>query len=281
MQKVAIQGVKGCYHDVASYKYFGEQQSMKQIECHSFEEMFRAFKEDPEIWGVMAIENTVAGSILPNYNKLMESNMQIVGEVYQRIEHCLLTNEETTLNQLTEVRSHPMALLQCLQYFDTNHHIILKETKDTALSAKHLAEKPNPNIGVIASELAAQEYGLHILDKGIETNSRNFTRFLILRNKELVDMGNRTINKASLYFRTGHTPGNLAAVLQLFASHEINLTKIQSLPVIGRPWQYLFLTDLQFDNYDHFKEVIIEAKTITNGLQILGAFQEGIKYRQL
>lgn len=281
MQKVAIQGIKGCYHDVASYKYFGEQISMNQIECHSFEEMFRAFEKDKEIWGVMAIENTVAGSILPNYNKLMASNMQVVGEVYQRIEHCLLTNQKTTLDQLSEVRSHPMALLQCLQYFDSNHQIILKETKDTALSAKQLAEKPNPKIGVIASELAAQEYGLNILDKGIETNSRNFTRFLILRNKELVDLSNRTINKASLYFKTGHTPGSLAAVLSLFAKKEVNVTKIQSLPVVGRPWEYLFLTDLQFDHYDRFQEMIEEVKTITNELKVLGAFQEGIKYRQV
>jgi len=281
VQKVAIQGVKGCYHDVASYKYFGEQQHIKQIECHSFEEVFRAFKKNPETWGVMAIENTVAGSILPNYSKLMASDMQIVGEVYQRIKHCLLTNKTTTLDQITEVRSHPMALLQCLYYFDSHHHIVLKETQDTALSAKELAENPSPNIAVIASELAAQVYGLTIIDKGIETNPRNFTRFLILRNKELVNMENKTINKASLYFKTGHTPGSLAEVLGLFAKKEVNLTKIQSLPVIGRPWEYLFITDLLFDHYDRFKEMMVEARKITNELQILGTYQEGIKYRQL
>ena len=282
MLEVAIQGVKGCFHEVAVYKYFGEREPIKQIECHSFEEMFRFFEQKPEAFGVMAIENTVAGSILPNYSKLMKSEMTILGEVYLRIEQNLLSLAPIEISELKEVRSHPMAILQCLEFFKDYPHIKLIETEDTALSAKQLSESKEPTTAVIASQLAGQHYGLHMLAQGIETNSRNFTRFLILKNKShTAGYAPTTINKASIYFRVGHTPGSLAKVLTLFAEKNINLTKIQSLPVIGREWEYLFLSDLNFDDYEVFKESMELLKELTNELTVLGEYQTGVKYRTI
>lgn len=282
MIEIAIQGVKGCFHEVAAYKYFGERVPMNHIECHSFQEMFRIFTEKPNIFGVMAIENTVAGTILPNYLKLMESNMAIIGEVYLRIEQNLLSIAPIEIQDLKEVRSHPMALLQCLEFFKPYPHIKLIETEDTALSARELSETKESTTAVIASQLAGHHYQLHMLAQGIETNSRNFTRFLILKNRSTLEEFRPTvINKASIYFRVGHTPGSLAKVLTLFAEKNINLTKIQSLPVIGREWEYLFLVDLNFDEHEVFQHSLDLMKDLTNELQILGEYQMGVKYRTI
>jgi len=282
MLKVAIQGVKGCFHEVAAYKYFGERDPIRQIECHSFQEMFRIFKDKPDTYGVMAIENTVAGTILPNYSKLMNSQMTIVGEVYLRIEQNLLSIKPMEIKDLKEVRSHPMALLQCLEFFKDYPQIKLIETEDTALSAKELSESQNSHTAVIASQLAGQHYGLHLLAKGIETNPRNFTRFLILRDQSKHSASDFSkINKASIYFRVGHTPGSLAKILTLFAEKSINLTKIQSMPVIGREWEYLFLVDLNFDTCSVFEETMELAKELTNELTLLGKYQMGVKYRTI
>lgn len=280
MIKVAIQGVKGCFHEIAAYKYFGERQQLDSIECHSFEEMFRLFGTNNEIYGVLAIENTVAGSIIPNYAKLRQSEMKVIGEVYLRIEQHLLALPESTIEDIEEVRSHPMAILQCLKYFKQYPEIKLTETPDTALSAKNLSENPNKNIAVIASSLAASTYGLNILQSNIETNRRNFTRFLILQNESHQETLDFT-NKASICFTVGHTPGALAAVLKIFSDNQINLTKIQSLPVIGKEWEYLFLVDLEFAQYKEYKSVIEEAQKLMTHLQILGEYQKGIKHRTI
>ncbi len=281
MLKVAIQGVKGCYHEIAAFKYFGERDPLQPIECHSFRAMFNHFQKDEKMMGVMAIENTVAGSILPNYALLMASNMSIIGEVYQRIEHHLMSNELTDLDVIQEVRSHPMAILQCLQYFDKYPHINLVETKDTALSAKLLAESPDKTVAVIASKLAAERYQLAVLDKGIETNHRNFTRFLILQNKASLLSTSPAFNKASLCFKLSHESGSLAKVLGLLAEAKMNLTKIQSMPVIGREWEYSFLVDLTFEEVDHYKTALENIQTHLSDLRILGEYQEGVKYRTL
>jgi len=275
---IAIQGVKGCYHEIAAFKYFGEREPLTPIECTSFREMFAHFQKDTTTQGVMAIENTVAGSILPNYALLMNSNMTIIGEVYQRIEHHLMSNQATTLADLTEVRSHPMAILQCLQYFEPHPHIDLIETQDTALSAKLLAETPEPTVAVIASKLAAERYNLVVLDKGIETNSRNFTRFLILQNKEIAST-QINFNKASLCFKLSHETGSLSKVLTLLSAAHINLTKIQSLPVIGHEWEYLFLIDLAFDTLPQYRQSLATIAPYTSDLKILGEYQAGVKYR--
>lgn len=280
MLKVAIQGVKGCFHEIAVYKYFGERQPIEAIECHSFEEVFRMFASNPEIYGVLAIENTVAGSIIPNYAKLRQSKMKVIGEVYLRIEQHLLALPETKVEDLTEVRSHPMAILQCLKYFEKFPNIKLSESPDTALSAKDLSEKPNKNMGVIASSLAASTYGLNILQANIETNRRNFTRFLILQNESL-PQPDGFINKASICFTVGHTPGSLADVLKIFSHNQINMTKIQSMPVIGKEWEYLFLVDLEFAQIEEYKSAIQEAEKLMTHLQILGEYQKGIKHRTI
>ena len=280
MIKIAIQGIKGCFHEIAAYKFFGERQALQTIECHSFEQMFRAFKQDEQIFGVMAIENTVAGSILPNYSKLMLSDMQIIGEVYLRIEQNLLALPDVKLEDITEVRSHPMALLQCLSFFEKHPQIKLTETADTALSAKELSENPsNKNTGAIASFLAADRYKLNVLAEGIETNKRNFTRFLVLQNKNTLEQNDQIVNKSSIWFKTGHTPGSLAAVLGIFAKNNINLTKIQSLPVIGREWEYLFLVDLEFGELEDFNIALNQSDEFISELHLLGKYQKGIKFR--
>ncbi len=280
MIKIAIQGIKGSFHEIAAYKFFGERQALETLECHSFQEMFRSFKNNKSVYGVMAIENTVAGSILPNYSKLMNSQMQIIGEVYLRIEQNLLALPNVSLDEITEVRSHPMALLQCLKFFENYPNIKLTETADTALSAKELAENPsNKNTAAIASFLAADRYKLNVLAAGIETNKRNFTRFLVLQNNELLSQKDQVINKASIWFKTGHTPGSLATILRIFADNNINLTKIQSLPVIGREWEYLFLSDLEFGESSDFETALSQAEQYFSEIQILGKYQKGIKFR--
>ncbi len=279
--KIAIQGIKGCFHEIAAFKYFGERQRLILNECHSFEEMFRQFEKDQELYGVMAIENTVAGSILPNYSKLMQSNMQIIGEVYLRIEQNLLGIDLVDIASLKEVHSHPMAILQCLQFFKQYPSIKLIEKEDTALSAKVLLEKQDKQIGAIASSLAADHYDLKILAKGIETNHRNFTRFLILQNKDLLKLDEGFVNKASVCFKVGHTPGSLAKVLTIIAEHELNLTKIQSLPVIGREWEYLFLADLEFSSYGEYQKCLEIINPFLNEFQLLGLYQKGIKFRTI
>ena len=280
MLKIAIQGIKGSFHEIASYKFFGERQALQTIECHSFEEMFRSFRKDATVYGVMAIENTVAGSILPNYSKLLHSEMEIIGEVYLRIEQNLLTHPEVNIEDIKEVRSHPMALLQCLEFFNKYPNIKLTETPDTALSAKELSESPeSKDVGAIASFLAADRYKLNVLAEGIETNKRNFTRFLILQNKQFVKKDNLQINKASIWFKTGHTPGSLAKILTIFGEQHINLTKIQSLPVIGREWEYLFLADLEFGESIDFTKALEATGTLISEMKILGAYQKGIKFR--
>lgn len=284
MIKLAIQGVKGCFHEIAAYKYFGERQQIEAVECHSFEEMFRQFKEDNNLYGVMAIENTVAGSIIPNYAKLRQSEMRIIGEVYLRIEQHLLAKSEVSLAEINEVRSHPMAILQCLNFFEDYPQIKLTESPDTALSAKLLSESDEKNVGVIASSLAASTYNLEILKNNIETNRRNFTRFLILQNKNLSkdqsDQAEHT-NKASICFTVGHTPGSLGNVLRIFSENQINLTKIQSMPVIGKEWEYLFLIDLEYAQKEEYIKAMELSKELMTELQILGEYQKGIKFRTL
>lgn len=281
--KIAIQGFKGSYHEIAAYKYFGEREPIDFIECASFPIMFETMKNDSETMGVLAIENTVAGTILPNYLQLQDSNLDITGEVYLRIEHCLMALPEATIDSLTEVRSHPMALLQCLEYFKQHPHISLVESPDTALSAIQLKESKNKHIGVIASHLAAENNQLNILESGIETNPRNFTRFLILRtpNKSNVQFQAEDYNKVSLNFNLQHAKGSLAKVLTILAEFEIDLTKIQSIPVIGKEFEYSFITDINFKDQQTFLAAIKALTPYTTELRVLGKYKAGRKYRKI
>ncbi len=279
--RVAIQGIKGSFHEIASFKYFGEREVIQAVECMTFPALFRTFEQASDYYGMMAIENTVAGTILPNYALLRDSDLRIIGEVYLRIEHNLLVSNGQSINEIREVRSHPMAILQCHQYFDQYPHIKLTEMEDTALSAKQISEGGTKGIGAIASSLAAEHYHLNILAAGIETNKRNFTRFLVLQHKEVLQTPVRTPNKASICFHLAHKVGSLLEVLQIFAAHHINMTKIQSLPVIGTAWEYFFHIDVEFQDYEEYQKCLVAAKPYIQALKILGEYRTGIKHRTI
>lgn len=277
MVTLAIQGFKGSYHEIAAYKYFGEREVLNIHECISFHELFKTMNENDNTYGVVAIENTVAGTILPNYTHLLRSDYQIIGEVYLRIEHCLLSSSEAKLENIKEVHSHPMALLQCLEFFDNYPHIKLVESADTALSAADLVKNKRTDIAVVASFYAAESYGLNILERGIESNQRNFTRFLIIHKKN----GIENFNKVSIHLKIKHEMGTLAKILTKLFENNINLSKVQSLPVIGSEWEYSFIMDCECDNEAQFSKAVEAIGPHILDIRILGKYLSGRKYRKL
>ncbi len=273
-RRVTIQGVAGCYHDAAARRYFGNQ-SIDVIPCDSFPEMFEELATDASLIGIMAIENTIAGSLLQNHELLRMSHMQIVGEHKMRISHTLCALPGQTLDNLTEVNSHPMALRQCEQYLHRHPNLKIVEAFDTAGSAKDIAEQKLTGHGAICGEYAAQLYGLNILASGIETNKRNFTRFLILADPLTAPElrpEERSIDKSSIVFSLPHTNGALSKVLTIFSFYDINLSKIQSMPIIGREWEYRFYVDLTFDSYSRYLQSIDAVRPLINDLRILGEY---------
>ncbi|NBC84238.1 MAG: prephenate dehydratase [Bacteroidetes bacterium] len=275
MKKIAIQGGYGAFHEIAAKQYF-EHEDIEIVPRDTFNELFDSLEKNYADYGITAIENTLAGSILPNYSLLLESNMKIVGEIYLRIKQNLVALPGRQIEDVIEVYSHPMALLQCQQFFKKYPKIKLIDSNDTALSAHEIAEKKLQNAGAIASELAAENYGLEILARSIETNKKNYTRFLILREKN----GNNhceqeNVNKSSLHFTIAHKIGGLSKILSTLSFYEINLTKIQSMPIIGREWEYQFYVDVMFDDYDMYQQSITAIKPFTGVLNILGEYQKG------
>ncbi|MCX6335791.1 MAG: prephenate dehydratase [Bacteroidetes bacterium] len=222
---------------------------------------------------IMAIENSIAGSILPNYNLLQKSKLKVVGEVYLSISQNLLVNPGVRLEDIKEVHSHPMAILQCLEYLEkTNWKIV--ESDDTALSAKQLHQHKGKHTAAIASKLAAELFELDVIAPNIQTMKNNFTRFLVLqREKEAVEITNA--NKASVYFQTNHSKGILAQVLTLIASGGINLSKLQSMPIPGSTFKYGFYADLEFENKQQFNKVMASIESLTNSVKIFGIYQKG------
>jgi prephenate dehydratase len=276
-EKVAIQGFKASFHEIAAYTYFGKD--IETIECDTFQALFDAMDLDGAAdYAVMAIENSVAGSILPNYARLREAKLSIVGEVYLRIEMNLMALNGETMASLKEVHSHPMAILQCEHFFRQYPHIQLVESKDTALSAIEIVEKRIPHRGALGSKLIAETFGLNLLAEGIETNKRNYTRFLILKRTKDISKNQETPNKASLSFRALHRPGSLSAALSAMAMFGMNLTKIQSLPVLGEEWRYYMYADIEFGNFVDYKEMLKVLQPLTSDLKILGEYVEGQKY---
>ena len=276
--KIAIQGFEGSFHEIAAFKYFGRD--IETIQCDTFQALFDSMSEQGSAdYAVMAIENSVAGSILPNYARLREYNLEIFGEVYLRIEMNLLALQGETIASIKEVHTHPMALLQVIQFFRQYPHIQLVESKDTALSAIEIAQEQIHGRGAVGSERVAEAFGLDILAKGIETNKRNYTRFLVLkRHQDQVPVEVKSINKASLSFRALHRPGSLSAALSAMAIFGMNLTKIQSLPVLGEEWEYYMYADLEFKDYGSFQEMLEVLKPLTKDLIVLGTYSQGEKY---
>lgn len=276
MKRVAIQGGLGAYHGIAVENYF-EDEEVEIVPCATFRDIFTGITKDPNMIGAMAIENTIAGSLLPNHELLRNSKLSIAGEYKQRISHCLVALPGETIHDIKEVMSHPIALMQCVEYLDTIVGAKVIEHEDTALAARDIAEKHLKNTAAICSKRAAEIYGLNILAEGIETNKHNFTRFLIIANPWIVKelQQDDVINKASIVFSLPHTEGSLSKVLSIFSFYGINLTKIQSLPVIGKEWEYLFYIDLKFSDYDLYKQSLNAIKPLISELKILGEYPDG------
>lgn len=275
-KRVTIQGVAGCYHDAAARLYFKDE-DITTIPCESFSDMFEMLDNDASLIGILAIENTIAGSLLQNHELLRKSSLRIVGEMKMRISHTLAALPGQTIESLTEVNSHPMALLQCEQFLNRHPNLKMIEKFDTAGSAKEIAENNLTGHAAICGEYAADLYGLSILEREIETNKRNFTRFLILADPLLAPEllpTEHLINKASIVFTLPHTKGALSKVLTILSFYDINLSKIQSMPIIGREWEYRFYIDLTFDSFARYRQSIEAVRPLINDLRILGEYSE-------
>ncbi|MCH5225302.1 MAG: prephenate dehydratase [Muribaculaceae bacterium] len=274
--KVTIQGVEGCFHDAAAREYFPGR-DLETVPFNTFPDMFEALDSDASLVGIVAIENTIAGSILQNHELLRQHNLKIIGEHKKRISHVLAALPGQKIEDLTEVNSHPMALMQCEIFLRKHPNLKMIESFDTAGSAKEIAEKNLSGHAAVCGELAANLYGLNILEKGIETNKRNFTRFLIVTNSLLAaEIGPKEseINKSSIVFTLPHTGGALSKVLTILSFYDINLSKIQSVPIIGREWEYRFYVDLTFKSFARYHQAIDAVRPLTNELLVLGEYNE-------
>ena len=276
MKKIAIQGGIGSFHDVAAHQFFHDE-DIELLCCSTFEQVFDAIKEDSRVIGLCAIENTIAGSLLHNYELLKQSGVQIVGEHKLRISHSFVCLPDDDWDDITEVNSHPIALMQCRDFLNKHPRMKLVETEDTALSAMIIKRDNLHGHAAICSKAAAEYYGMKVLQEGIETNKHNFTRFLVVADPwqadELKQKG--TYNKASLVFTLPHHEGSLSQVLSIQSFYQINLTKIQSLPIIGREWEYQFYVDVEFSNILRYKQSISAISPLTKELKILGEYEAG------
>jgi prephenate dehydratase len=271
-EKVSIQGYEGSFHQAAARHFFGKD--VEVIPCATFREVIKVASNPGEsTGGVMAIENSIAGSILPNYNLLQKSGLTVTGEVYLQIRQHLMVNPGVTIDDIREVHSHHMAIQQCLEYLD-KFNWKLVETEDTALSAKHVHQHKSKHIAAIASRLAAELFGLEIIAPNIHTMKNNYTRFLIIQPVgTTVEI--EGANKASVNFHTDHSKGSLARVLTRIADLGINLSKLQSFPIPGSEWQYSFHADMEFDSIEQFNKVIEAMKPVTEGLKVYGVYKKG------
>ncbi len=275
MKRVTIQGIAGCYHDAAAHEFFGDEE-IETIPCDTFPSMFDTLRGDPSLFATLAIENTIAGSLLQNHELLRKSNMTIIGEQKMHISHVLAALPGQTIDSLTEVNSHPMALMQCENFLLHHPNMKMVEKNDTAGSACEIAEKQLMGHAAICGKYAAQLYGLEVLAEDIQTIKRNFTRFLILADP----MAEQTLNplhkknKASLVFALPHEQGSLAQVLAIFSFYGMNLTKIQSLPILGREWEYRFYINLTFEDYTRYRQSVDAVRPLISDFKILGEYEE-------
>lgn len=283
-RRVAIQGIGGCNHYIAAKAFF-EGDDIESIDCDTFRELANRVTKDAGVLGIMAIENTIAGSILQNYRIIRESDLVIVGEYKLRIEHSLVALPGVDLHQIKEVNSHPMALMQCTEFLDTLPNVKLVEKDDTAGSARWIKENNLADHAAICPSGAAELYGMNILAEGIETNKRNFTRFLVLANRSvaketLAELSSRegdgaAINKSSMVFTLPHSSGSLSKVLTILSFYDMNLSMIQSLPIVGKEWEYQFYINLLFDDYQRYKLAIDAILPLCREFKILGEYAEG------
>jgi prephenate dehydratase len=275
--RVVIQGVPGAFHEIAARHYFKDD-IVEVVPALTFNSLItKAEDETVSDYAIMAIENTIAGSLLQNYILLKDSNLTVVGEVLLRIKHNLLAIDGTDIADIEEVHSHPMAILQCREFFEQHTHIRLVASDDTAASAKRVKKGGNPKKAAIASRLAAEQIGLEVLAAEIETNHRNYTRFLVLERKNKHDYKKHHV-KVSVSFALEHQVGSLSTVLNNLSKNNTNLTKIQSMPIIGKEWQYYFFVDFIINGKGVFEEIISDLRNDTAELKILGTYEKGDYY---
>jgi len=270
--KIAIQGIKGSNHHQVVRECFTDDTEL--VECMSFDNLVDCLLVGTADKGVMAIENSIAGSIIPNYALVYHNNLHIIGEHYLNIHHNLMVLNGQTIEDIKEVRSHPMALLQCKDFFRTQPHIKLVEDVDTAETARQIQESQLKGIGAIAPKVAADLYDLNIIANEIQTIKNNSTRFIIVKTKNK-ELPKAEINKASVRFVTDHKRGSLATVLNVMSDCNLNLTKIQSLPIIETPWQYAFFVDITFDKFEYFDKAKSLLNIMLGDFKVLGEYKNG------
>ena len=270
---ISIQGVKGAFHEEAAINYYGGEINI--LPNISFYEVIKSIRENNAKAGILAVENTISGTIHSNLNLIRESGLTICGEVYLQIEQNLVGLPGATISDLEEAHSHYMAIDQCRKFFRDHPHIKLIESDDTALSMKKIAEKKLTTVGAIGSKIGAHHYGLNIIAEGIETNKKNYTRFLIIERENKTTINE--IDKASISITLPNHKGSLSKVLSIIAFYDIDLSKIESVPVVGEPWHYRFYIDVLFDSQEKYKNMLQAVGPLTNKLQILGEYKSGSK----
>lgn len=276
-KRIAIQGYPGAFHEIATRFYYPKEK-IEVVAADTFDELVELVEVGTQAdGGLMAIENTIAGSLLNNYQLLNNSDLQITGEVFLRIRQNLMALPGQRIEDLKEVHSHPIAIIQCRPFFKKYPHIKLISMEDTALSAKRIREGELTGVGAIASSLAADRYEMDLLAEGIETNKKNFTRFLVI-DKEVATLVPAEINKISICFSVPHEAGSLHKALQVLADHRANMTKVQSVPLIGEAWRYIFFIDFILEKYSDLTTIMAELKVHTAALKILGQYREGTLY---
>ena len=275
MKRVAIQGVIGSFHDIAAHQYF-EGEQLQIICCSTFEQIFENIRRDPTVIGFLAIENTIAGSLLHNYELLRSSGTTIVGEHRLHIQHAICCLPDDDWTSVTEVHSHPVALMQCRNFLSNHPGIKAVEDEDTAGSAEYISRNRCKGWTAICHADAARLYGMKVLEDHIEDNKHNFTRFLVVCHPNKADFMRQIehTNKSSLVFSLPHEEGSLSKVLTILSFYDINLTKIQSLPIIGHEWEYLFYVDVTFDNLTRYRQSIDAIIPLTKELQIIGEYEQ-------
>ncbi len=271
--KIAIQGGQASFHHTATLQYFGDEEDITLVECQTFRELCKTLTNKGADLAVMAIENTLVGSILPNYSLLKEYPIHIIGETYLHIEQNLIALPGQHISDIRFVRSHPMALLQCSDFLEDHPHMLPEETVDTAISAREIAERQSSGVAAIASRLAAKLYDLEVLKGGIENLHHNYTRFLVLSAQP--NINSLDANKASLNFHVSHEVGALSQALNIFVEHKLNLSLIQSIALPMHPHKYAFHVDLEWHQRELFDTAISKIKELSRELHILGIYKKG------
>ena len=277
MKRLAIQGYRGCFHEEAARLFYASRgaEEPEIVECDTFEDLYRAMDGGKADAMVMAIENTVSGGLIRNFELLRSHEAKIKGEVYLRIEQNLMALPGQKLEDIREVRTHYMAINQTRDFFEKEcPWIKVVESEDTAKSAAEVAREGLKGVGAVASALAAELYGLEILRPGIETYKENFTRFVIL--DPALEIEPTGIDKASICFTLAHEVGSLSAILTILSFYGMNLTRIQSLPIPGKQWQYFFYVDIKFGSYDRYSQALSAIMPLVEGLKILGEYKSAI-----